>query len=82
MIASASQRPFIRVLTGKSYKKDADIHADILGKVRTFSLHTQKKIHIVKCTGTVVASRNLENEISCGAEREGGRGESNECGAK
>ncbi len=31
---------------------------------------------------TVVASRNLENEISCGDEREGGRGESNECGAK
>mgnify|MGYP003296041130 FL=1 len=51
MIVSASQRPFIRVLTGKPYKKDADIHADILGKVRTFSLHTQKKIHIVKCTG-------------------------------
>lgn len=82
MIASASQLPFIRVLTGTPRIKDADIHADILGKVRIFSSHTQKKIHIVKCTGTVVASRNLENEISCGDEREGGRGESNECGAK
>jgi hypothetical protein len=82
MMIAASQLPFIRVLTGKPYKKDADIHADILGKVRTFSLHTQKKIHIVKCTGSVVASRNLENEKSCGDEREGGRGKSNECGAK
>ena len=43
MMVAASQLPFIRVLTGKPYKKDADIHADILGKVRTFSLHTQKK---------------------------------------
>ena len=82
MMIAASQLPFIGVLTGTPRTKDADIHADILGKVRIFSLHTQKKIHIVKCTGTVVASRNLENEISCGDEREGGRGESNECGEK
>ena len=53
-----------------------------LAKLGLFLYIHKKKIHIVKCTGTVVASRNLENEISCGDEREGGRGESNECGAK
>jgi hypothetical protein len=46
MMVAASQLPFIRVLTGKPYKKDADIHADILGKVRPF-LYIHKKRYIL-----------------------------------
>lgn len=69
MIASASQRPFIRVLTGKPYKKDADIHADILGKVRIFSLLTQIFI-LLNAQRAIAVNGNGDNEISGGGEVE------------